>query len=158
MLVKVVLSYYMEGEHSQGASNSKGCQSGNHCWGVERQTGIPTVEEQGITALDPQGSGWNLGSCRLNPVGAHRLEGWWLRGLDTPDGCRLKCDLGAGTAGRPASTPPTHGSDVRRRRLGTAGRPWTERLMRLPGRMCPLGMGIVAWLSKRGFDRSRFRA
>ena len=31
-------------------------------------------------------------------------------------------------------------------RLGTAGRPGTERLMRLPCRMCPLGMGSMAWL------------
>ena len=31
-------------------------------------------------------------------------------------------------------------------RGGTAGRPGSERLMRLPSRMCPLGKGNVAWL------------
>lgn len=31
-------------------------------------------------------------------------------------------------------------------RLGTAGRLGSERLMRLPRRMCPLGKGNVAWL------------
>jgi hypothetical protein len=38
-------------------------------------------------------------------------------------------------------------------RLGTAGRPGTERLMRLPCRMCPLGKGIVAWLYMGGLTR-----
>ena len=33
---------------------------------------------------------------------------------------------------------------------GKAGRLGTERLMRLPSRMCPLGMGIVAWLLSVG--------
>ena len=33
MLVKVVLSYYMEGEHSQGANQSKGVWSGGE-WGL----------------------------------------------------------------------------------------------------------------------------
>src|SRR5215510_9186592 len=31
-------------------------------------------------------------------------------------------------------------------RLGTAGRPGTERLMRLPRRMYSLGKGFAAWL------------
>ncbi len=51
-------------------------------------------------------------------------------------------------------TPPPRGpSDLLDAACwGTVGRPWTERLMRLPCRMCPLGMGIVAWLFERVTD------
>ena len=41
-----------------------------------------------------------------------------------------------------ALTPPLGSHRSRRCRLGTVGRPGTERLMRLPCRMCPLGMGL----------------
>lgn len=43
MLVKVGLSYYMEGEHSQGAKYSKGVGLGAAAWAVVRVESERTV-------------------------------------------------------------------------------------------------------------------
>src|SRR5215469_14092609 len=91
MLVKVGLSYYMEGEHSQGAD--------------------PILR-------------WLLGGSGTG-LASRVGRGCWDR---LPSGLRRL---------RPAE---------RGRFSGMAGRTGSERLMCLPCRMFPLGMGYLAWL------------
>lgn len=66
MLVKVVLSYYMEGEHSQGAKHSKGISPTDArrskgrrvgCWD-RWETGVDSASARNLCPLMPLGDGW----------------------------------------------------------------------------------------------------
>jgi hypothetical protein len=94
------------------------------------------------------GLAFDLSCWRVRVVAG--LEGLWAVRVDTLSasvGWKLERVLGPlDREARRRLRPIAEAAPVRHR-LGTAGRPGSERLMRLPRRMCPLGKGTVAWLS-----------
>ena len=112
MLVKVVLSYYMEGEHSQGAKQLLGLPVWElPAWGVERRTGrtggrgrarpsgrTRTPVGDAPLMLPPQRAGWFGGLATER----------WKRSVICVIGCWDRWETGVDSArNREPSLPPT---------------------------------------------------
>src|SRR6202000_25748 len=160
MLVKVGLSYYMEGEHRQ-VQDFQGCwirglMLGGGAWWPCASDGDGTGKP-----LTPRKRGTG-GPLTLPERSGPLLS--ILEGCCREDRCpnvgvclgarKGKC-LGCWDR-RDARRRLRPGARFWRLRMllgGTAGRPGAERLMRLPCRMCPLGMG--SWPGSRGGGRCK---
>lgn len=149
MLVNVGLSYYMEGEHSQGASTPRAFAQWTELG--EASSGATVSGPPGVIGIALDSAKVGSGTPLRTPGGLiHSAsavsEGDGLKKM--PERIRSRRVGVLGPSGNRCRLHPLRGDRFRGCRLGTVGRLWTERLMRLPCRMCPLGMGL--WPGSRG--------